>query len=750
MGNRGGRATGAGAALWLSVLTCVWILRFQWLFFQQTLESPELPRSDLWLMLADELLGVEAIAGGEASADAGVRFLWQRVPMLGGAGALLLLALAYGGLVNEICLVRLPLSRVERLVIVAGCGLVLLSTATLFAGLLGQLTRLSLFGPAVLCGLVFLALRLRRWRDPVSPACVVHAKPGGDDERAWRWLALLFWVIGIPFVVYLVLGAFSPPTDFDVREYHLQGPKEWFLDGRISYLRHNVYTSFPFLSEMLCLAGMIVAGDWWSGALTGQVLLACFQLLTAMAVYSTGRRWFGGAVAWLSVLTYLTTPWTLRISLISYAEGALTFYLMSALMLTLIVVRQPVGRIRFLATMVVGLLAGGAMASKYTGLIQVIIPVVLTAVWKIGTQWFGAAASEGAGWRRAVLQEACCFAAGVLLAMGPWMVRNWVDTGNPVFPMAYGIFGGDEWNEALNVRWKRAHGAPEHQLSRVPQHFLDAAVRNKWTSSLLFGLGMPAVLLWRRRAEIRVILLTASWGFLTWWGLTHRIDRFWIPMIPLLSLAAGSVWLISTGRVYRWFLVTTIVAVTVFNLRFCTLSLVGFHVGLMDLDAARQLTIRSDIQTLNQQLSVNDCVLMVGEAEVFDATFPVVYNTVFDDSIFEEIVAAEPAGAGGEDERPADLIRADLRARGVTHVLVNWGEILRYRLPGSYGYAEFVQPVRFDRLVERGVLTEAECLLRSDWGQMSERERSLVRGWDGWEGLVRGAEFRSVLLYRVK
>jgi hypothetical protein len=123
---------------------------------------------------------------------------------------------------------------------------------------------------------------------------------------------------------------------------------------------------------------------------------------------------------------------------------------------------------------------------------------------------------------------------------------------------------------------------------------------------------------------------------------------------------------------------------------------------------------------------------------------------VFDDSIFEEIVAAEPAGAGGGDEQAADVIRADLRARGVTHVLVNWGEILRYRLPGSYGYAEFVQPVRFDRLVERGVLTEAECLLRSDWGQMSERERSLVQSWTGWESLVRGAEFRSVLLYRVQ
>lgn len=70
----------------------------------------------------------------------------------------------------------------------------------------------------------------------------------------------------VPFGVYLLLGAVSPPTDFDVREYHLQGPKEWFQQRQINFLPHNVYTSFPFLTEMLSLTGMIFAADWWHGA----------------------------------------------------------------------------------------------------------------------------------------------------------------------------------------------------------------------------------------------------------------------------------------------------------------------------------------------------------------------------------------------------------------------------------------------------------------------------------------------------
>ena len=37
-----------------------------------------------------------------------------------------------------------------------------------------------------------------------------------------------------PFVIALLLGAMSPQTDYDVVEYHLGGPKEWFQRGRSS------------------------------------------------------------------------------------------------------------------------------------------------------------------------------------------------------------------------------------------------------------------------------------------------------------------------------------------------------------------------------------------------------------------------------------------------------------------------------------------------------------------------------------
>ncbi len=70
----------------------------------------------------------------------------------------------------------------------------------------------------------------------------------------------------------------------------LQAPKEFYQAGRITFLPHNVYANMPLGTEMLSLLGMVVAGDWWTGALVGKTLIACFAPLTALALLAAGRR----------------------------------------------------------------------------------------------------------------------------------------------------------------------------------------------------------------------------------------------------------------------------------------------------------------------------------------------------------------------------------------------------------------------------------------------------------------------------
>lgn len=728
----------------LSLACAIWMASCLVGFLQQPVTA-DLSRLDVMGMLLDQLLGIdpgEASGGGLA---AGPEFLSQRIAPVAQAGALLILAASMGMCFAGPLLSGCVLRPLEYLVIVAGTGLSLLSSWTLLLGVVGQMNRAALFAPLALT-LPVGGFLLRRWWQsrPLSMAWARY-----EESGILRWVMTL---VSMLMLGWLLLGAISPPTDFDVREYHLQGPKEWLQSGSISFLRHNVYTSFPFLSEMLSLAAMICAGDWYAGVLSGKLLLAVFQLLSFCSVLAISERWLGRKVSPLAGLIYITSPWTLRISLIAYAEGALSCYLTISLLLILVLNSKLREQQTVLPWLVAGVLMGSAMASKYTGLLQVIIPLCVVCVVQFLKLIRDAPrGTERRERLRQFLAAGSMVLVGILLACGPWLLRNWSDTGNPVYPMAYQVFGGAEWNPALEERWQRAHGAPEHEIWRLPGHLLDVGIRNTWVSPLLLMLGFPGLIFLRRSPVLVSIAAIVGWGFFMWWALTHRIDRFWVPLIPLIAVICGAGCGAIPGRPGRLFTGMVVAAGTVWNVYFCTLALVGFHPGWMDLEAARKLAARPELQALNETLGEQSKVLMVGDAEVFDAEFPLQYNTVFDDSLFEDYFCELPP-VRDESQLPLAAtaeIESRLLAAGITHVLVNWGEILRYRIPGSYGYAVTVQPSLFQELQHRQVLGPEIPRMLTPLERYSEMELKELQSWDGWQQLLQRDSLKRIVLYPV-
>ena len=143
-----------------------------------------------------------------------------------------------------------------------------------------------------------------------------------------------------------------------------------------------------------------------------------------------------------------------------------------------------------------------------------------------------------------------------------------------------------------------------------------------------------------------------------------------------------------------------------------TTPLCGFNAYLSDLDQARAgaENTAEGIHYLNQladagKLPRDATVLCVGDAQVFDARPRVLYNTVFNQPIFRDWLAVRPAKDPPWQDwslRPIEEVRRKFESEGVTHVLVNWQEILRYRM--TYGHSDFVTPQRFAWLREQGLL----------------------------------------------
>ena len=104
-----------------------------------------------------------------------------------------------------------------------GLGAALLGGLTLIVGRLGWLDPWFI---RVFLALLAVARRSAPPQPAPGPRPTTPAPPPARDPLAW-----LFALLIAPFVLITLLGSMLPAIDFDVLEYHLQGPKE-YLPGR--------------------------------------------------------------------------------------------------------------------------------------------------------------------------------------------------------------------------------------------------------------------------------------------------------------------------------------------------------------------------------------------------------------------------------------------------------------------------------------------------------------------------------------
>jgi hypothetical protein len=591
----------------------------------------------------------------------------------------------------------------QRIPIVATAGLIVLAALGLGELILGGLrlrdhvgkaTRLALdygLGTTGLAALAFLAGRvglLDPWLFRIGLGLIA----AGGIARSGLWKLrlpaltrtdVLGGLLIAPFLLIMVLGAMLPAIDFDVLEYHLQGPKEYFQGGRIVFLPHNVYTNMPFGVEMLHLMAMEVMGDWWWGGLAGQLLVALFAPAAAVMIAAATGLCGGRRAGWLAAVVYLSTPWVYRLAVIAYVEGPLCFYHAALIWAALrFWDARELPRDRWWLLM--GLLAGGAMACKYPALISAVIPFGVLCL--------------ASSFRARAARPVLAYCLGWAVVMTPWLAKNVVDTGNPVYPLGYRVLGASHWNEAREMQWTRGHGPKAPTREALWGSLVDVAGRSDWQSPLYLAFAPLAFIGTGRKRHVIAIAGYSAYLFFTWWLLTHRLDRFWLPLLPGLAILAGlgADWSNHLSwRLLRGFLLAVALLC---NFLDCSTALTGLNewtgnLAFLRSDLPRRLN--PPLALIDRELAPDARILLVGPASVFHVSHEVLYNTVFNPETIELLA---------KDKSAAEFRRA-LKNRGITHIYVDWKEIKRHRDPAGYGFTDFVTPGRFSDWVASGVLS---------------------------------------------
>ncbi len=607
-------------------------------------------------------------------------------------------------------------NRWERLILAIMVGAAVLSSVTLgvgWAGGLGSrwplLTAIAVLVAGAGCLNAWLWHKPSISLDAREPLRRTTATPSLPSSQLGVWLGRLLQMATIVTAVLTLLGCLMPPWEFDVVEYHLQAPKEFAQRGAIGFVPHNIYANMPLGAEMHSLAAMTLVGGadgWWWGGLIGKAITGSFSLLAAILLGSFLARRLGRWSGWVGAALLLATPGSAHVSMAGLIDMVLAAYVLAATVVTTMLWPQlRRGTARWSDGLLIGLLAGAGAACKYPGLLFAVGPIVAT----VGVALIRAKSRVFAvriGWAGA---------GGLAVTCLPWYIKNLWWTGNPFFPLATGLFGRSGLTVEQIDQWRLAHRVPVpvvgsvYGLVAMWDTAQQVLLRSSFLPPTLVFLAICGMAVtWSKPAGIlgkwqRGWLLLLIWIGLVWWLGTHRIDRFWLPALPLAcGLAAlGATWI---ARRLSHSLATCMVLLSLVYGSFLVASgAIGDNRFLVSLQALRQDAGTDELPGRMTALTgwTNEVLdkpgvrlLLVGEAKAYDFRMPIVYSTCFDRS---------PAEAWLRGVDPAKQ-RENLNAAGVTHLIINWNELSRYRSPGNYGFSAWPRREDIDRLIANQVL----------------------------------------------
>lgn len=347
---------------------------------------------------------------------------------LGFNAILLLLSLGLGRM--AFFTVRLQWeSDLEKVLFSVGLGYALVAYMLLAIGLAGALTHWTALG---VLGVAAVATIVQ------TPAGFRSLAQAAQSRHGISRSPLVLGLIGLIAVhaALNLVGALAPPSMADTLRHHLAAPKYYAEVGGFPFVP-VIYWNAPGVLHVLYTLELLLVND-----IAPAVTHYLFALLTALAVYSLGRRYFNAKAGLLGAVIFYTLPMTTELSTAPMVELGATFFAVLLVHALLNAGRELDLRWVVLA----GLFGGLAGATKLWALLTG--PAGVVALFALS----GARVFRNP---RKVLSAVILYCIPYGLALSPWLLRNYLASGDPLWPLGYPLFHGQYWTAWQTLKFAR-------------------------------------------------------------------------------------------------------------------------------------------------------------------------------------------------------------------------------------------------------------------------------------------------------
>ncbi|MBN1476194.1 glycosyltransferase family 39 protein, partial [Candidatus Sumerlaeota bacterium] len=237
-------------------------------------------------------------------------------------------------------------------------------------------------------------------------------------RTAERGVAVLHTLTALA-LLWQIWGCLTPEFGGDALNYHIAAPLDWIREGRIADSPLRFQSAIPSHHLMINTFLLLLGGDVLCKLMQTTQLIASAILIASMARRVAGKR--AGALAPCLAVMSICAAWY-RCPVFVRSDLLTLLFATGALWCAVRWIRD--GASRWPAIM--GLTVGLALSTKYTAIPFLLVP--LTAGLIIAAPAHGGALSLR-------FRALGLMILGSLIAFSPWMLREWLVTGDPVYPL---------------------------------------------------------------------------------------------------------------------------------------------------------------------------------------------------------------------------------------------------------------------------------------------------------------------------
>lgn len=238
-------------------------------------------------------------------------------------------------------------------------------------------------------------------------------------------LLVIFLFILLEFIL-----ALTPPVARDVLIHHLAVPKLWLIHGGFYEIPWAGFSYYPMNLSLLYLVPLYFGND-----ILPNLIHLSFGVGTALLLYGYLNKKAGRSAGLLGALMFISLPTILRTATTAYVDVGLVFFITLSV-LAYVYWRDT--KYKVSGWLVVSATAMGmALGTKYSALpawFFLTLALVFLYAKETGRQW-------------PALKYGLLFFVISLVVFSPWLIKNFVLTGNPLYPLLKSFFG----NNGINV-----------------------------------------------------------------------------------------------------------------------------------------------------------------------------------------------------------------------------------------------------------------------------------------------------------